>query len=310
MKSGSITDHDQQAHDALLSNPPDYNRYSANIAASYHPVRGQRVLLVGCNRGEDCRHFVEFGAASVVGLDVIKEIGANFVHDIVSYPRASAEAMPFHDSEFDLIYSFATMEHVFDIESAFGEMVRVCRPGGLVYSHASSLWNTRHGPHWGNAFDDYPWIHLRLEPARIIAFSEKRHKETPDAQYLSPEQIKYMTDIRFFNKRPCRDYLAICGDLRDVEIIRNDIEEENGNDVDEDVVNMLKAKGYDRRELFGLTHIFIAKKTGGPAVAQIARGDTTLVPVRSRIARVFAAQKSRLGLARTKIARIVSDDNE
>src|SRR5207244_3822056 len=99
----------------------------------------------------------------------------------------------------------------------------------------------------------------------IITFSEKRHKENPAAQYLPPEQIKYMTDIRFFNKRPARDYLAICNNLHNVEIIRNDIEEEDGSNVDQEVVNMLAAKGYDRRELFGVTHYFIAKKTGGPA---------------------------------------------
>jgi hypothetical protein len=71
-----------------------------------------------------------------------------------------------------------------------------------------------------------------------------------------------MTDIRFFNKRPARDYLTICNNLFNVEIIRNDIEEEDGSNVDQEVVNMLAAKGYDRRELFGLTHYFIAKKTG------------------------------------------------
>jgi SAM-dependent methyltransferase len=261
LTDGPVTDHHQQALDALRSDPPDYNRYSANIAASYYPVYGRRVLLVGCNRGEDCRYFVEFGADSVVGLDVIEEVGLNFVHDAVSYRRASAESMPFNDGEFDFIYSFATMEHVTDIDNAFAEMVRVCRPGGLVFSIASSLWNTRQGPHWGSAFDDYPWIHLRLESEEIIAFSEKRRKENPAAQYLSPEQLKYMADIRFFNKRPARDYLFICDNLRNIEIIRNDIEEEDDADVDQEVVEMLAAKGYDRRELFGVTHWFIARKT-------------------------------------------------
>jgi SAM-dependent methyltransferase len=263
--NGPIIDHHQQALDALRSDPPNYNAYSANIAASYHSVYGRKVLVIGCNRGEDCRYFVEFGADSVVGLDVIEEIGRNFVHDVVSYRRASAEAMPFKDGEFDFIYSYVTMEHVINIDNAFAEMVRVCRPGGLVYSIASSLWNTRQGPHWGRAFDDYPWIHLRLEADEIIAFSEKRRKENPDAQYLSPEQIKYMTDIRFFNKRPARDYLTICANFPNIEIIRNDIEEEESADVDQEVVNMLAAKGYDRRELFGVTHWFIARKAGGPA---------------------------------------------
>ena len=101
-----------------------------------------------------------------------------------------------------------------------------------------------------------------MEAEEIIAFSEKRRKENPAALYLSPEQLKYMTDIRFFNKRPARDYLFICDNLRNIEIIRNDIEEEDDADIDQEVVKMLAAKGYDRRELFGVTHWFIARKTG------------------------------------------------
>ncbi len=43
--SGSVTDHHQQALDALRSDPPDYNGYSANIPASYYSVYGRMVLL-------------------------------------------------------------------------------------------------------------------------------------------------------------------------------------------------------------------------------------------------------------------------
>ena len=77
------------------------------------------------------------------------EIGVNLVHPKVSYIRASAEMMPLPDDEFDLVYTFTTLEHIPDIASALREMVRVCRPGGGLYSVALPLWNCRSGPHWG-----------------------------------------------------------------------------------------------------------------------------------------------------------------
>jgi SAM-dependent methyltransferase len=251
--------HHQCAAEALKQSPPDYNRYHANIAASYHPVSGGRVLVVGCNRGEDCRQFVEFGAAEVVGLDVMDEIGVNFRHPRASYVKETAEAMPFADGRFDMIFCFATMEHVPDIERAFAEMARVCSTGGVIYSVAAPLWNTRQGPHWGDAFNEYPWAHLRLTRQEMIAFMEHRRLERPEAPYLPPEQIRYMTDRRYFNKRPARDYLAACTALSGVEIIRNDVEEQDPSGVDQAVVAELGARGYDRRELFGLTHTFIAR---------------------------------------------------
>jgi SAM-dependent methyltransferase len=166
----------ERMREALLASPPNYNRFHALTAVSYQPVAGRSVLVVGCNRGDDCRHFVEFDAAVVIGIDIMVEIGISFSHRSVAYCRASADSMPFSDGKFDFIFCFATMEHVGDIKSAFGEMARVCRPGGLIYSVAAPLWNCRQGPHWGDAFNDYPWIHLRLSPNEIIEFSERRHE--------------------------------------------------------------------------------------------------------------------------------------
>ena len=249
----------ERIREALLSTPPNYARYHALVATSYQPVDRLRVLVIGCNRGDDCRYFVEFGAATVVGLDVLEEVGINFAHNTVSYSRASAVEMPFRNGAFDVIFCFATMEHISDIKSAFSEMVRVSRPGGLIYSIAAPLWNSRQGPHWGDAFDDYPWIHLRLPLSDIVAFSESRREGSPNTSYLSPKQLSYFTDARHFNKHPARYYLDICSNLNDVDIIRNDIEEERGEGVDQSAIDELTNMGYDRRELFGLTHTFIAK---------------------------------------------------
>ena len=86
--------------------------HHANMAASYFAPCDKRFLIIGCNRVEDCRYFKDMGSRHVVGFDIMIEIGVNLVHPKVSYIRTSAEMMPLPDDEFDLVYAFATLEHI------------------------------------------------------------------------------------------------------------------------------------------------------------------------------------------------------
>ncbi|MEO8091995.1 MAG: class I SAM-dependent methyltransferase [bacterium] len=46
--------------------------------------------------------------------------------------RAEAEALPFDDASFDLVFGHAVLHHIPDLDRAFGEFGRVLRPGGVV----------------------------------------------------------------------------------------------------------------------------------------------------------------------------------
>jgi ubiquinone/menaquinone biosynthesis C-methylase UbiE len=46
--------------------------------------------------------------------------------------RTEAEALPFPDESFDLVFGHAVLHHIPDLERAFGEFRRVLRPGGAV----------------------------------------------------------------------------------------------------------------------------------------------------------------------------------
>jgi SAM-dependent methyltransferase len=238
----------------------DYKLYHASIATAECDVAGKCVLVVGCNRGEDCKIFVDMGAEQVTGLDVMDEIGANFVHPNVSYRKASAEQMPFEDDSFDLVFAYATLEHVPDITAAFREMARVCVRGGLIYSAAAPLWNSRQGPHWGSLFDEMPWIHLRRSVEEVRAYNRAQGEANPAVARPSAAQVAYWLDDRFFNKRWARDYLAAGWSVPNVEIIRNDLECEPDEVLPAEVAAELAAKGYSRRELLALTHILIARR--------------------------------------------------
>lgn len=252
---------DREAALAVSATPPDYKRYHQAQAARWKDFTGGKVLVIGCNRGEDCAYFVESGAARVVGVDVMDEIGRNYCDPCATYVKASAEALPLDSNEFDLVFAYATLEHVPDIRASFREMARVAAPRGIVYSAAAPLWCTRAGPHWGSAFDHDPWPHLRLEADDVVALGEQARASGCSSDYYdAPRLRKFMTDPLLFNRRRAHEYLDACVVLNDIEILRNEIQMEDQTGFEPAIVQSLIEKGYTTFDLFGLTHIFVGRR--------------------------------------------------
>lgn len=105
------------------------------------PVRGKRVLEIGCGAAQCSRWLVSQGA-DVVAFDIAAgqlRIGRGLdrrtgiaVRTVV----ADAEAMPFADASFELACSaFGAFPFVADVNEALTETARVLEPGGrLVFS--------------------------------------------------------------------------------------------------------------------------------------------------------------------------------
>jgi SAM-dependent methyltransferase len=108
------------------------------------PLRGMRVLNVGCGTG-GFNVAVERAGAESWGLDanpdairicdLRRALGAGG-----RYAVAAAESLPFRDGAFDLVYCLSTLEHVADVEATVREMVRVARPGGSILLYAPNGW--------------------------------------------------------------------------------------------------------------------------------------------------------------------------
>jgi 2-polyprenyl-3-methyl-5-hydroxy-6-metoxy-1,4-benzoquinol methylase len=119
-------------------------RIQAVAGALGRPLRGLRVLNVGCGTG-GFNVAAERAGASTWGIDASDDavricelrraIGAGG-----RYARAAAEALPFSDGAFDVVYCLSTLEHVESVEAAVSEMVRVLRPGGAVLLYAPNAW--------------------------------------------------------------------------------------------------------------------------------------------------------------------------
>ena len=249
---------------------PDYNQIHVNLATSLVPIKRSKVLVIGCNTGRDCDLFRKAGAPNVCGLDVVDEIGRDSQMDGITYVQASAENMPFGNSAFDLVYCFATMEHVPDIESAFSEMVRVLALGGFIYSAASPLWNSPYGHHKPDIFNGYPWIHLTHTRDDILDLCRREGIESPNSLPLS-DHIDYMLNPLHFNKLPASAYIATCASLPDVKIIRNDCERLPDDALPKDIEGKLSQSEINREECLSVTHTVIARKPRRSSIQKLWR---------------------------------------
>jgi ubiquinone/menaquinone biosynthesis C-methylase UbiE len=130
-------------------------------------VGGARVLDVGCGTGAISFLAVDRGAAKVIGGDISrlmiemaeeKASSLGLGADEISFRELDAQALPFPDRSFDAVITGMALGLIPDQKRAVSEMVRVCRPGGLVCVGA-------HGPeHYWEAVDGC----FRAVPKRYV----------------------------------------------------------------------------------------------------------------------------------------------
>jgi SAM-dependent methyltransferase len=105
-------------------------------AAALGPVRGKRVLEIGCGAGQCSRWVLEHGGAPV-GIDVsLRQLQHSRRIDDdrgtrVPVLAATAARLPFPDGAFDVVFSaFGALQFVADAEALVADVRRVLRPGG------------------------------------------------------------------------------------------------------------------------------------------------------------------------------------
>ena len=104
-------------------------------AADFAGARDSRVLEIGCGLGTDGAQFARAGA-SYTGVD-LTEAAVSLARrrfELEGLPGefhvADAEALPFANESFDLVYSHGVLHHTPDTARAVEEVRRVLRPGG------------------------------------------------------------------------------------------------------------------------------------------------------------------------------------
>lgn len=112
----------------------------------FPPKKYDRVLELGCGIGYQSAFLAQL-AGEVVATDLPDEdvtahapgmLQAKLLHDQLNIHNVkliacSAEALPFEDDSFDMVYSSHVLEHIPDQEKALNEIYRVLKPGGIHF---------------------------------------------------------------------------------------------------------------------------------------------------------------------------------
>jgi SAM-dependent methyltransferase len=151
---------------AFLVEQTDPDRFYQLLAADsvrqlsrYVDPAGRAILDVGGGPG----YFADaFRAAGATYLGVDPDVGELSARGVpgAGMVRASGTALPFATSAVDICYSSNVLEHVASPGRMLDEMVRVTRPGGIVFASFTPWWSP-----WGG-HETAPWHYLGGDWAR------------------------------------------------------------------------------------------------------------------------------------------------
>jgi ubiquinone/menaquinone biosynthesis C-methylase UbiE len=178
--------------------------------AEFERWAGRRVLEVGVGLGTDFVRFVRAGA-DAVGVD-LTEAAVESVRRRLSQEGleaevlvADAEALPFEDASFDLVYSYGVLHHTPATERAVAEVRRVLRPDGeariMLYSRRSWLalgawvrWGLGRGRPW-HSISRVLAEHLESPGTKAYTASEL------DDLFAGFSSVRYVRNVTPYDRR-------------------------------------------------------------------------------------------------------------
>ena len=123
------------------------------LRAMLPPLRGSRVVDLGCGFGWFCRWAADQGAADVLGLDVSEKMLARADRDnggrTIRYQQEDLEQLALPEAAFDVAYSSLALHYVADLAKLLGTVNRTLVPHGrLVFSIEHPIYMAPRQPRW------------------------------------------------------------------------------------------------------------------------------------------------------------------
>ncbi|MEC9442412.1 MAG: class I SAM-dependent methyltransferase [Myxococcota bacterium] len=181
-------------------------------------ARGADVLEVGCGTGLILEKAAEV-ASSAHGVDISDGMLEQARARGLTVQQAdAAEALPFEDESFDLVYSFKVLAHIEDIDAALQEMARVTRRGGYLLLEFYNPWSLRYlakrvgGPQRISKKTRESAVYTRWDSAIDLS---RRLPE--NLEVLDFAGVRIFTPAAFFHKLP-----VVRGALRKMEFFGRD----------------------------------------------------------------------------------------
>jgi len=117
---------------------------------------------------------------------------------------ADAQAIPFHDNEFDIVIANHMLYHVLDINLAVSEMHRILKPGGLFYASTMSKSHLQEIEQLTQAFDANIQV---LDPV-MERFQLDNGREMLQNSFTELERIRYEDYMLIDDEHPLLQYIT------------------------------------------------------------------------------------------------------
>lgn len=166
--------------------------YIARLAR-FEDAEGKRVLEIGVGLGADHQRFAERGAI-LEGIDLTPRAIAHTRARLEAFRLTSrlqvgdAEALPFADNQFEIVYSWGVLHHSPDTPRAFREVLRVLEPGGEARIMIYHTWSMVGVMLWVR------YALLRGRPWRSLRSIYAEHLESPGTKAYTVEEARELLD--------------------------------------------------------------------------------------------------------------------
>ena len=123
----------------LKQQAEDSKEYRHKLYEKVDLKNKKNILDIGCGPGEITLDIANLTNGQVTGIDIDPEKlekAKIFLADVpnVKLLKADAQELPFEDETFDLVIFTITLTYIKNKQKAINEMVRVTKPGGIVFA--------------------------------------------------------------------------------------------------------------------------------------------------------------------------------
>jgi SAM-dependent methyltransferase len=169
------------------------------------------ILDLGCGPGFEAGCLGLVLGKNVHGLEVDQKFHP-WARPLATLENYNGRILPYSDSSFDAVYSYHVLEHVVDLDTLFGEVLRVLKGGGIAYfgvPNKSRMISAFGTPYQSLRFKI--WQNIRDWKYRLMGKFDNRlgahagfdEKELEGLLKTHFEKVICVTDRYYYYKWPC-----------------------------------------------------------------------------------------------------------